>query len=240
MEQQTAPAGQADLTSLAAASKRLAPRKLDRDPASFVEEALPSWPLWSGGGSVGALQEAGIGYFGYYLADQPFTITEQSKGTLRVCEGNVSGTASASGGPITVLSSDWGLTIFNWPWVFLPRLARMPMRVAASERQIVDFLEEVYDKAGLDDIQGATDRIFDYIDRLLCGGSEDSIPVCDEILRRVEVARLPTTLMRSFLTITAAAKDRLPARQAFFTIVEQEMIRQKGAEKAKRLLCNLS
>ena len=46
--------------------------------------------------------------------------------------------------------------------------------------------------------------------------------------------------MRSLLTITAAAKDKLPARQAFYDQVLREMIRLKGNEKAQGLLGQLA
>lgn len=103
--------------------------------------------------------------------------------------------------------------------------------------RIDDLLEKVYRLAALGDLQAATDKIFDTVDRLLLEGA---FPVCDEILRRVDVQRLPTALMRSFLTITAAAKDKLPARKAFYNQVLAEMIRLKGNEKAQRLLEHLA
>src|SRR5258707_15637905 len=78
--------------------------------------------------------------------------------------------------------------------------------------RINEFLEEVYHLAA-GDLQSATDTIFETIDRLLLDGA---FTVCNEILRCVDVRRLPTALMRSFLTITAAAKDKLPARSAFY------------------------
>jgi hypothetical protein len=102
---------------------------------------------------------------------------------------------------------------------------------------IDDFLEEVYTLAGVDDLQAATDRIFDTMDRLLLRGA---FTACNEILRRVDLHRLPTALMRSFLTITAAAKDRLPARKLFYKAVLAEMTRLKGDEKANRLLGQLA
>jgi hypothetical protein len=98
------------------------------------------------------------------------------------------------------------------------------------------LLEEVYD-LGQRDLQAATDKVFDTIDRLLCEGQEE---VCDQILASVDVARLPTALMRSFLTITAAAKEKLPARQALFREIECEMTRLRGPDVTRRLLGNLA
>jgi hypothetical protein len=109
---------------------------------------------------------------------------------------------------------------------------------ASAENRLIDkLLDEVYYLAGRDDLQEATDKIFDTIDRLLIGGE---FAACNEILRRVDVSRLPSALMRSFLTITAAAKDKLPARKAFYDQVFSEMTRLRGAEKAQRLLGQLA
>ncbi len=108
---------------------------------------------------------------------------------------------------------------------------------AVEDFRIDEFLEAVYGLGALEDLQGATDKIFETVDRLLLEGA---FTVCNEILCRVDVHKLPTALMRSFLTITAAAKDKLPARKAFYNQVLSEMIRLKGNEKAERLLGQLA
>jgi hypothetical protein len=102
---------------------------------------------------------------------------------------------------------------------------------------IRDFLEDVYGLAARGDLQSATDRVFDTIDRLLCDGSDD---ICDEILSRVDVPRLPTGVIRSFLTITAPAKERLPSRPSFFAKAQREVTRLRGADMAQRLLGKLA
>ncbi len=103
--------------------------------------------------------------------------------------------------------------------------------------QIDSFLEEVYRLAKIDDLDGATDRIFDSIDRLLCDGQFD---VCDEILRTVDVEKLPTTLMRSFLSITAPAKQKLPSRSALYVKIEQKMNDLRGVERTRKIIGNLA
>lgn len=102
---------------------------------------------------------------------------------------------------------------------------------------INNFLECVCRVAAAGDLQGATDRVFDYIDRLL---SAESFGVCNAILGRVDVLKLPSALLRSFLTITDAAKEKLPARRAFYDQAFQEMMRLKGHESAQKLLGNLA
>ncbi len=103
--------------------------------------------------------------------------------------------------------------------------------------QIHGFLEEVYWLASIDDLDGAGDRIFDFIDRLLCDGSFDK---CDTILRCIDVEKLPTALMRSFLSITAPAKGRLPSRPALFRKIETKMLELKGVERTRKIIGNLA
>jgi hypothetical protein len=123
-------------------------------------------------------------------------------------------------------------------WAEFPDAARRPARKESKEGNQEKFLEEVYRLGELNDLEGATDRAFRYMDDLLLEGA---FPVCNEILKRLDVKRLPTALMRSFLTITAAAKAKLPARKAFYTQAFAEMVRVKGdAAKALRLLGRLA
>lgn len=112
--------------------------------------------------------------------------------------------------------------------------ARKPARPESKEGKIEEFLEQVYRLCDLNDLEGATDKVFRYIDDLLLEGE---FPVCNEVFKRADVKRLPTALLRSFLTITASAKSRLPARKAFYKDAFAEMVRVKGdTDKAQRLL----
>jgi hypothetical protein len=115
--------------------------------------------------------------------------------------------------------------------------ATCPTGDDVAKMQIDRFLEEVYKLAKLDDLDGATDRIFDFIDRLLC---DSLFPVCDEVLRRVDVEKLSTSLMRSFLSITDAAKHKLPSRPAFYQKIEQRMVCLKGLAATCKIIGNLA
>jgi len=64
--------------------------------------------------------------------------------------------------------------------------------------------------------------------------------VANEILKRAQVQNLSTSLMRSLLTITFAAKRHLKDREDFFERVEKEMISRRGIEITKRLLSRLA
>jgi hypothetical protein len=53
----------------------------------------------------------------------------------------------------------------------------------------VAFLEGIYDLVKRNEVEAATDRVFDHIDRLLCDGA---FAACDKILREVDVEQLST------------------------------------------------
>jgi hypothetical protein len=103
--------------------------------------------------------------------------------------------------------------------------------------EIQNFLCDVYSLASLNNTEAATDLIFEYIDDLL---SKGMFAVCDEILRNVDVDKLPTSLMRSFLAITGVAKHRLSWRRPLYLKIERRMIRLKGEEKTKRIIGRLA
>ena len=128
----------------------------------------------------------------------------------------------------------WGQ--FTATWAGTANAAREPAKLEVQEGRIEGFLETVYSLARSNDIESATDRIFDHIDKLLC---DRVFVLCDEILQRVDVEELPTALMRSFLTITAAAKNELPSRKALHQKIERKMLQSKGEEKTKRLIGKL-
>jgi hypothetical protein len=99
-----------------------------------------------------------------------------------------------------------------------------------------EFLEEVYRLNNEGTIEDATDLIFSTIDRLLCGNEFSAI---DNILINIDIEKLSTSLMRSFLTITYAGKDHLKNRDDFYNIVEVKMKELKGEEKTKKILKEL-
>jgi hypothetical protein len=98
-----------------------------------------------------------------------------------------------------------------------------------------EFLGEVY-RLDASNPSAATDRVYDHIEQLLYEGS---FKVCDQILERIDVDRLSTALMRSFLTITAPARDELKARSDLYTRIQKAMIGRIGEEKTGRLLSRL-
>ena len=130
-------------------------------------------------------------------------------------------------------------TELTWTWKALDadEISRPIPREEITRRQADDFLAQVYQLDAAGEVQAATDNVFDYVDKLLSIGMFD---VVNEILKRVRAQKLSTSLMRSFLTITFAAKRHLMEREDFFERVEVEMISRRGTEVTKRLISRLS
>jgi hypothetical protein len=125
-----------------------------------------------------------------------------------------------------------------------PRVIPVMRRVAAEirkapvtglddARDVERTLESIYTAIQQDDIETATDVLFDSVDRWLSAGDEKK---CDELLSKTDVERLPSSLIRSFLTITFAGKGRLNLRSQFYERAFNRMSALKGDEAAARLL----
>lgn len=82
-------------------------------------------------------------------------------------------------------------------------------------------------------IDRAIDVTFERIDALLCEGK---FSACDQLLDRVDTERLDSNLMVAFLSITAAARDKLPARARLRTQVASAVRRLKGEAYEARLM----
>ena len=100
----------------------------------------------------------------------------------------------------------------------------------------MEFLEEIYDLSKIGDAETATLKIFDSFDCWLIDGKFE---VCDNILKAVDVDRIDTKLMRSFLCSTFPAKDKLPSRESLYQKIEAKMLLLRGEEKTRRILANL-
>jgi hypothetical protein len=109
--------------------------------------------------------------------------------------------------------------------------------IEMKNAQADEFLEGVYRLDALDETQLATFKVFDHVERLLHEGAFD---VCNTLIERIDVTRLSSSLMRSFLTITLAAKDSLPSRTKLLGRIESEMTRIRGSEITRRLLSRLA
>ncbi len=106
----------------------------------------------------------------------------------------------------------------------------MKLRVAAVQ-------DEVYllDNAG--ETQRATYPVFDFLELQLFAGE---FQFCDEVLEQADVARLSTSVMRAFLTVTAPARSKLASRPAFYARVHAAILHARGVETTQRLIGALS
>jgi hypothetical protein len=96
---------------------------------------------------------------------------------------------------------------------------------------------EVYSLSQIGDTDTAGFKIFDFLDRVLIDGF---YTVCDDILSMVDVEKLDTKLMRSFLSVTAPAKLKLPSRAALYKRIERKMTQLRGPDKARRIIGSLA
>ena len=140
-------------------------------------------------------------------------------------------------------SNDWAKKAANaeltqtWKALEAEEISRPIAHEEIVRRQADEFLAVVYYLDAAGDLDNATDRLFDYIDRLLHVGMFE---IVNEILRQVQVQKLSTSLMRSLLTITLAAKRHLKDREEFFERVEKEMTDRRGTAITDRLLGRLA
>ncbi len=112
-----------------------------------------------------------------------------------------------------------------------------PSKLERTRPFIRSFLNEIYSLSQIGNTDAAGLKIYDFLDRLLIDGY---FTVCDEILSKVNIAKLDTKLMDSFLTITARAKKKLPARAALFKEIEAKMIALRGPERTRKILSGLA
>lgn len=104
------------------------------------------------------------------------------------------------------------------------------------EAQLSDFLAQVeaLDKVS---VQAATFKVYDLIEQLLF---DRSFRLCDRILRRLDVSRLSTTVLRAFLTITWEHRLDLEERAGLYERVRCRMLEIRGPEVTERLLSRLA
>lgn len=94
------------------------------------------------------------------------------------------------------------------------------------------FLEFLYEKQDSDP-DGATDLIFEHIDKAL---TDRNFARCDKILQDVKAEDLTSKSIRSLLTIMYPAKDKLPTWSCFFEKAEQQLIILRGEELTNKLI----
>lgn len=79
----------------------------------------------------------------------------------------------------------------------------------------------------------AIDESLRYFNSVL---NEESFQICDETMRRIDIERIPSSVMVSILGITLPGKTQLHQRHDFFLRVYAEIARLKGRKYANELL----
>jgi len=99
--------------------------------------------------------------------------------------------------------------------------------------RIRDLLGEVYRLSQREMVHGAGDLIFDFVHDSLRKGDYRAV---DGLLEAVDTSQLKPALLITFLSTTLLAKHKLGARGIYYERVLDVLSRERGAEKAMRLL----
>jgi hypothetical protein len=96
-----------------------------------------------------------------------------------------------------------------------------------------EFLREVYRLSQAGSVHAAGDLILDFVHDLM--RSRD-FAACDRLLVAVEPDKLRPALMITFLSTTLTARQKLRARDDYFRRALDTLTRERGPERATRLL----
>ncbi len=106
-----------------------------------------------------------------------------------------------------------------------------------TDKQTADALTEIlYGLARSGGERRAIDVIFMIVNNHLMSEQFSDV---DELLERIDLTKLTPVLMAAVLAITAAARDKLSNRAAFYERVRAIVEAERGTEGADRLLVGL-
>lgn len=112
----------------------------------------------------------------------------------------------------------------------------IPTKEDIREMESGDFLDGIYAYVASGRTQTAIVSVIDYVDRLLNDGL---FRVCDALLAQADLTRMPSSIRRAFLMVTKPAKKQLPTRVAFYDDALRLLSRERGEEKARKMLKSL-
>jgi len=113
--------------------------------------------------------------------------------------------------------------------------------LATQDRDTNDaekFLSDLYLLVRSQNIDLATDRVYDHLHKLLSSESKE-IEACCKIFELAKIERLNSAVMRSLLLLTSRDKRRIWPRRGFFEKAFKSIAKTQGAGKAERLLGRL-
>jgi len=103
---------------------------------------------------------------------------------------------------------------------------------------LCDWLQEIYQQVETGTEEGtdrAIDILFKHIDTMFLDGEFEG---CNEILPKIDLERLDTNLLVGLLSITVAAKDKLPSRPELVRRIE-ERLTILAPDRVRRLVSDL-
>jgi hypothetical protein len=107
---------------------------------------------------------------------------------------------------------------------------------AGGMRDALRLLDDMYGAAQPGDRDGVGARLTDTVDDWLEAGQDG---VCDFLLSELDADRVSSHLIRLLLTITAGARDRLPAWGPCLDRCQASLASRLGSDSAGRLLAPL-
>jgi hypothetical protein len=99
------------------------------------------------------------------------------------------------------------------------------------------FLDRVYELQNQDDLDGGVDYIFSVLNKWLGRGEFE---LTNATLVEVDENRLGSDLALSFLTITRAARDKLPSRSEYLARAHRRISQLRGDAVADKLLRHMA
>lgn len=99
------------------------------------------------------------------------------------------------------------------------------------------FIDTVYEYQKKGDLDGGVDYIFSVLNSWLYKGEFN---LADYVLAIIDEKKLESDLLLSFLTITRAARDKLPSRSKYIDRAFHRISQLRGHAVAKKLLCHMA
>jgi hypothetical protein len=104
---------------------------------------------------------------------------------------------------------------------------------ALSEPRVTKFVQTLYELSQSTNEHGGVDSIFQFLDERLIAADFEA---CDRALARIDVERILPSFVVAILMVTLRAEPRLSFRRVFHRLALERFTRERGAERAKRLL----
>ena len=102
-----------------------------------------------------------------------------------------------------------------------PRAKVFPRKIWFYPYDDMPWLISIYELNEKNKLSSDENKIYWHVDSLLC---EEKFSECDRLLKAIQLDKLAPELWTAFLIITAAAKDKLQARAAFFSAIQARLI----------------